>query len=61
MNLKTLMSATALALASTAVSAQNTGDMTVGVGASTFGLNLEGAYQLSPQMRARCVDGRPKH
>lgn len=33
--------------------AQETGDVTIGAGLSTFGANLEAAYQIDPQWRAR--------
>ncbi len=52
MKFKTLFAATALTALSTMASAE-TGDVTVGAGLSTFGLNLEGAYQIDPQWRAR--------
>ncbi|PJI84544.1 autotransporter-like protein [Yoonia maricola] len=53
MNLKTLLTATALTTIGAMAAAQDTGDFTVGTGLSTFGLNLEGAYQIDPQWRAR--------
>lgn len=53
MKIKTLLAATALTIAGSTAFAQEAGDVTVGVGLSTFGLNLEGAYQIDPQWRAR--------
>lgn len=53
MNLKTLLAATALTTIGTMATAQEAGDVTVGTGLSTFGLNLEGAYQIDPQLRVR--------
>jgi hypothetical protein len=52
MNFKTLIAATALT-ATGAMATAETGDVTVGAGLSTFGLTLEGAYQIDPQWRAR--------
>lgn len=55
MILKTLLAATALTTIGAMATAQEAGDVTVGGGLSTFGLNLEGAYQIDPQWRARGV------
>ncbi len=53
MEFKTLLAATALTIAGSTAFAQEAGDVTVGVGLSNFGLNLEGAYQIDPQLRVR--------
>ncbi len=53
MNFRTLLSATALTVVCSAASAQDAGDVSVGLGLSNFGVNLEGAYQIDPQWRAR--------
>ncbi|MGJ8622797.1 MAG: hypothetical protein ACSHW1_08465 [Yoonia sp.] len=53
MKLRTLASATALTAACTIANAQDSGDISVGVGLSTFGANLEAAYQITPDLRAR--------
>ncbi len=50
---KTLLAAAALTTIGAMATAQEAGDVTVGTGLSTFGLNLEGAYQIDPQWRAR--------
>jgi hypothetical protein len=53
MNFKTLLTATALTAVCGAANAQDVGDITVGAGLSNFGINLEGAYQVTPDFRAR--------
>ena len=53
MNFKTLLTATALTAVCGAANAQDVGDITVGAGLSNFGINLEGAYQVTPDVRAR--------
>ena len=53
MNMKSLLVAAALSSVSGAAIAQEAGDITVGAGLSTFGLNFEAAYQINPQLRAR--------
>ncbi len=53
MYLKTLLSATALTTVGAMAGAQQTGDITIGAGLSTFGLNFEGSYQIDPSWRAR--------
>ena len=42
-------------LGGSAVSAQDVGQVTVGAGVSTFGANLEAAYQIDPSFRVRGV------
>lgn len=53
MNFKTLITTTALCTFGAMATAQDAGDFTAGFGLSTFGLNLEGAYQIDPQLRVR--------
>ncbi len=55
MTLRPLAFATILATAGASASAQDVGDVVIGGGLSTFGLNLEGAYQIDPQLRARAA------
>ena len=43
----------ALLISSTAIHAQETGDMSVGLGVSTFGGNLEASYTINEQFRVR--------
>jgi len=53
MNTKYIIAASALSIVGSIASAQETGDITVGAGLSNFGANLEAAYQINPQFRAR--------
>ncbi len=53
MNLKTILYATALTAVASTATAQEVGEFTVGAGLSSFGANIEGAYQVAPQFRAR--------
>lgn len=51
--MKSIVSAALISAAATAASAQDMGDITVGAGLSTFGANLEAAYQVNPTLRLR--------
>ena len=55
MNIHTYSAFLAIAAAAIAVpaSAQDVGDVTVSAGLSTFGANLEAAYQITPEFRIR--------
>ena len=50
---KTLLTAILVTTAATAGHTQDSGDITVGVGVSTFGANLEAAYAIDPSFRVR--------
>lgn len=51
--ISTSLAAIALCAVTTGVSAQDIGDTSASVGLSTFGVNLEGTYQILPQWRMR--------
>lgn len=51
--MKSIVSAALISAAATAASAQDMGQITVGAGLSTFGANLEAAYQVNPTLRLR--------
>ncbi|MDX8350399.1 hypothetical protein SLH49_20615 [Cognatiyoonia sp. IB215446] len=53
MLLKSLIITTALATYATTAFSQNAGDFAVGLGATNFGLSLEGEYTVNPQVRVR--------
>ncbi|MDP5086371.1 MAG: hypothetical protein NWQ23_13195 [Yoonia sp.] len=53
MNLKTLLTATALCTFGAMASAQDMGELSVGVGVTNFGYSLEGEYSISPTLSVR--------
>lgn len=53
MHFRTIFVAVSMTAFGNLASAQDAGDTTVAAGLSTFGLNLEGAYQIDPQLRVR--------
>ena len=50
---KTLIAASALAAIATAATSQTVNDISVGLGSTSFGRALEGAYTISPQVGVR--------
>ena len=53
MNLKTIFAATALSTIGAIAAAQEVGDVSAGVGLTTYGLSIEGEYTAAPQIGVR--------
>lgn len=51
--MKTLYAICGISLLSTAAMAQDAGDTSISLGVSTFGANIEAAYQINPSYRVR--------